>query len=494
MLRSKWVRALVIAALAALTLTVAASSTAAKPGPATLRLVSVLHQVNADRFKGDNQLYLSPGVYVAATGGGFEVDAIREPDGSISLWQVSRDSNGVTPIRQITPPTPVKNLGNGLPGFFQITIRNGANAVVATRSLSFCLSAGYGQARVDPDGPSQPAYPYDCGSQLTEAAVWGLDDGWATQLNLSLRFGAPDGLYSMTVAIAPTYVQQFGISASEASATLALKVHTGGGGGCGVRRPCPPPVIDAAIAGAPVRLQGEGPRNRAHLATDAALGPAVDGKPDMRSLPAHDLSITHDRRKDRDYLNFGATIWNGGSGPLVVEGFRDGGNPVMTAVQYIYRDGAPISSQVVGQFEFDTRHGHHHWHMEDIAEYDLLNKTGDQVVLSTKQSFCLAPTDGINLTLPGADWRPDQAGLWSACAGSDSIWLREVLPAGWGDTYYQSVAGQSFDITNLRNGHYMIRVSTDPNHNLIETDYTNNVGLLDITLGGKPGHRTVTIG
>jgi hypothetical protein len=153
-----------------------------------------------------------------------------------------------------------------------------------------------------------------------------------------------------------------------------------------------------------------------------------------------------------------------------------------------------VSSQTVGQFEFDTRHGHHHWHMEDIAQYDLLDQDGNRVVLSSKQSFCLAPTDAINLTQAGADWRPDQAGLWSACAGEESIWLREVLPAGWGDTYFQSVAGQSFNITNLPNGHYAIRVTTDPNHNLLETDYTNNVGLLNITLGGKLGNRTVTIG
>ncbi|MDT4940625.1 MAG: hypothetical protein QOJ34_714 [Pseudonocardiales bacterium] len=493
MLRSKWARALVIASLAGLTLTVSASSGAAKSGPATLRLVSVLPQVSADRFKGDTHLYFSPGVYVAAVAGDFEVDALRGPDGSITLWQVSRDSHGVHPIREITPARPISNLGNGLPGFFQLTIKNGAGAVVTHRSLPFCLSTGYGQARVDPAGPSQPRYPYDCGTNLTKAAVWGLDDGWATALNLSMRFGAPDGLYNLTVAIAPTYVQQFGIAQSEASASLTLKVRTGGGGGCGVRRPCPRPPIFDASALAQGQPLGEGPRSRALAASDAALGPQVDGKPDMASLPAHDLSISHDRRNNRDYLSFGATIWNAGSGPLVVEGFRDGANPVMNAVQYIYQNGVPTSSEQVGQFEFDTRRGHHHWHMEDIAEYDLLDHSGNRVVLSSKQSFCLAPTDGIDLTLPGADWRPDQAGLWSACAGDDSIWLREVLPAGWGDTYFQSVAGQSFNITSLPNGHYKIRVTTDPEHNLIETNYDNNVGLLDITLGGKLGHRTVRI-
>jgi hypothetical protein len=313
---------------------------------------------------------------------------------------------------------------------------------------------------------------------------------------MQMRFTGPDGSYKMTIAINPTYVQQFGIAQADASAELTLVVHTRSAG-CKFR-PCAAglsPNSLAASVSAQTRAQGEGPSSAAaRAATTSTLEQSADGTPDMRALPAHDLSITHNTRRNRDYLNFGATIWNAGSGPLVVEGFRDGAQPLMNAVQYIYQNGQPASSQTVGQFEFDTRRGHHHWHMEDIAQYDLLDQDSNRIVLSSKQSFCLAPTDGINLTLPGADWRPDQAGLWSACAGAASIWLREVLPAGWGDTYYQSVAGQSFNITNLPNGHYKIRVTTDPNHNLLETDYTNNVGLLDITLGGKLGHRTVRVG
>ena len=500
MLRSKWARALVVASLAGLALSAAASSTAARGASPTLRLISVLKHVSADRFKGDNHLYFTPGVYVAAIGGAFEIDAVRGDDGTISLWQVSRDSKGVTPIRQITPAVPITNFSRGLPKFFQVTITNSTGKVITSRALSYCLSVGYGQARVDTSGPDQPQYPYDCGSSLTEATVWGLDAGWASSLDMQMRFGAPDGTYNLTIAISPTYVQQFGIAASDASASLTLTVHTQSGGGCKV---CPrPPVVGlspAAISSstqAQTSTLGEGPQSAAaaDAATQSALGPSADGTPDMQALPAHDLSITHDRRHNRDYLNFGATIWNGGSGPLVVEGFRNGSAPLMTAVQDIYQDGRPVRSETVGQFEFDTRRGHHHWHMEDIAQDDLLDKDGNRVVLSTKQSFCLAPTDAVNLTQPGADWRPDQAGLWSACAGEESIWLREVLPAGWGDTYYQSVAGQSFNVTNLPNGHYMLRVTTDPNHNLLETNYDNNVGLLNITLGGTLGHRTVTIG
>jgi Lysyl oxidase len=495
MLRSKSARILIATALAGLALSMTASNTAAKPAPATLRLISVLHQVTAERFQGDHNVYFSPGVYVAAQGGPFEIDVTRNADGSYTLWQVQRSGGTATPIRQITPAAPVRNLSDGLPKFFQVTLADSTGAVVATKYVSDCLSVGYGQARVDPSGPYRPQYPYDCGSPLTESTVWGLDAGWASELSMQMRLAIPDGTYTMTIAIAPTYVQQLGIAAADASATLSLRLRTTSGGFCKPGLPCPVPGVTANLRTPTVQPKGEGPASatKSALGLNAGVGHGPDGTPDMRALPPHDLSITHDRRHNRDYLNFGATIWNAGSGPFVVEGFRAGAQPLMTAVQYIYQNGAPVSSQTVGQFEFDTRRGHHHWHLEDIAQYDLLDASNNRVVLSQKQSFCLAPTDGINLTLPGADWQPDQAGLWSACAGEESIWLREVLPAGWGDTYYQSVAGQSFNITNLPNGTYTVRVTTDPNHNLLETDYTNNVGLLSITLKGTTGHRTFTV-
>jgi hypothetical protein len=115
-------------------------------------------------------------------------------------------------------------------------------------------------------------------------------------------------------------------------------------------------------------------------------------------------------------------------------------------------------------------------------------------VLSDKQSFCLAPTDPVDLLAAGADWQPDRIGLGSACGGDEAIWLREVLPAGWGDSYYQYVAGQSFDVTSLPNGDYQVRITTDPFHNLLETAYDDNASVVTVTLGGTPGHRTVTAG
>jgi hypothetical protein len=71
--------------------------------------------------------------------------------------------------------------------------------------------------------------------------------------------------------------------------------------------------------------------------------------------------------------------------------------------------------------------------------------------------------------------------------------LRETLPVGWGDTYYQSVAGQAFNVTGLANGTYYLQVRANPFGNIHEVTDANNTSYLEIRLGGTTGARTVTV-
>ena len=111
---------------------------------------------------------------------------------------------------------------------------------------------------------------------------------------------------------------------------------------------------------------------------------------------------------------------------------------------------------------------------------------------SHKQGFCIAPTDGIDLLLPNAVWRPDGLGF-TQCGSQSSIWVRETLPVGWGDTYSQSVAGQAFDITQVPNGRYYIEVAVNPRGLLYESNRTNNVTLREVILKGTAGNRTIEV-
>jgi hypothetical protein len=433
-------------------------------------------------------LWIPPAIYLASTGGAFELEAATGSDGSIAVWHVRRDQSGAHRIRRITTPAPV-SFNDGLPAFFNVVLSDSSGKKLLQTASPFCPGGAFGQSRVDASGPDRPTYPYYCGSDLTRATVWGIDQGWAAAPFFTFPASTiPDGDYTLKVTIDETYARQLDVPPNLVSVSLGVTIST--------------MSLTSARAAAPAISSAAGPSGESsnrpssvssmeRSGNDGVRESMPGGLPDLSALPASGLAVEHNTGNGHDYLDFGATIWNGGSGSLVVEGFRAGDAPFMPATQFIYRDGKPVRSAAVGRFEFDTRPGHNHWHMEDIAQYDLLDAAGGRVVLSDKQSFCLAPTDPIDLTRPGANWQPDRLGLWSACAGPESIWLREVLPAGWGDTYIQTVAGQSFDITTVPNGRYQLRVTADPHRRLLESAYDNNSSLLAIQLGGPPGARTV---
>ena len=442
-----------------------------------IRLTSVIAHSTAVRYGGDTYVYLQPGVYAAATNGPFQLDALRGTDGTVTVSFQGR---------ALRTPSPVQ-MESGLPGFFALSLKNAKGKVVATIGADFCPSGWYGAARVDGSGPDNPTYPYFCGSSLTHAMPWGIDRGWASPLFFAFDGSAlPDGDYATTISIAPTYVRQLGLSATASTASFTLTLLTDSSGGCPPEAPC----RTSARAAAQHREAGPIGVRAAERAGTAGVSGA--GRlPNMAALPPHSLWVENDGL-GHDFLDFGATIWNAGPGPLVVEGFRQGAEDVMPATQFLYDDSHPVSSSAAGQFEYDRRPGHDHWHYEDAAQYDLLDAAGNRVLLSGKQSFCLAPTDPVDLTLPGAEWQPDRLRLWSNCFGEDAIWLRETMPPGWGDTYYQGVAGQNFDITDLPNATYQLRVTTNPANRLLETRYDDNSARVSLTLGGSPGARTVT--
>jgi hypothetical protein len=332
---------------------------------------------------------------------------------------------------------------------------------------------------VNDDGPVIPTYPEGCyANPFTRGVIWGIDEGWAVNpfgySERGLRL-AP-GRYSISASIADRYVDLFGIDPAQASVTINATVqqYECGRHGCHLGR-------EAAKAPAP----GPSPR----VPTMDNPDPAI--LPDLQSLPAWGISVQ--TRPRGEFLAFGANVWTGGASSLVVEGFRRTGEDVMDAYQYFYEDGVPIGRAEVGELAFDPKRGHQHWHFKQFAGYTLLNADQTQVVRSTKEAFCLAPTDVIDILLPNAVRSPYQIGLGTACGSPNSIWIREVLPLGWGDTYFQGLPGQSFNITNLPNGTYYIAVEANPNHHLHEQNTDNNISLREVIIKGRPGARRAEV-
>ena len=166
----------------------------------------------------------------------------------------------------------------------------------------------------------------------------------------------------------------------------------------------------------------------------------------------------------------------------------------MKAYQYFWRNGHVIGRVRAGTMGFDSQKGHNHWHFEQFARYALLNSAKSLAVRSHKVGFCIAPSDPVNLLLPHAVWQTPSLGFGSGdCGLPTALWVAEQLPLGWGDTYFQSLAGQSFDITHVPNGTYYIEIVANPEKVLFETTTRNDVSLRKVILGGTPGHRTVKV-
>lgn len=451
-----------------------ALSAAAAPLTPRLELRAGRDSVTTEKY-GNEPLYLDLGVWIAALGGPFEVWATR-PDylHPAQAFQRIHDSDGPATFREL--PADVLDEWVGFKDFLRVDFSQDGE-LVKSKTLTFCPNA-YDRQRISDSGPSLATYPEGCyGNPFTKGLVWGIDEEWAVNATTSGDSGIRlrKGVYDVTVSVEPRYVDLFGFEGTT-SVDLELEVQK-------YESDCPKcPGID--------REARSGRDARTSAAVPPVSNPDPATLPDLIALPAWSISVNNGKK--RESMSFSATVWAGGAQSMVVEGFRRGDEELMDAYQYFYEDGQPVGRARVGEMEFDDRDGHDHWHFLQFARYSLLDETKTEVVLSKKEAFCLAPTDAIDLTLLGVQWRQD-LGLSTACGGPGALWVREVLPLGFGDTYGQFLPGQAFNITDLPNGTYYIQVTANPLGSLYEQSLDNNVELREVRIKGKAGERRVVV-
>ena len=474
--RRKWTRG--IAALVVLGVAgIPQIGSAQSPPEPTLRLFAPNSSVKVIKY-GTRAARLYEGIFVSAENGPFEVRLTR-PDYTqpVRAEQVIRTDAGTT-----TRPLPEGLVTDwfGAPGFFTLDVVDATGVTVLSKTASFCPN-GDERQRADDTGPAVPTYPSGCyGQPFTKGFVWGIDRGWAVN---PFSWSPPklklaDGTYTLTVGIADAYRDAFGFP-ENSSTSIQLTVKTRER-----RRHCR--CVEPHFR----TTAEETPSSSRAVPTMENPDPSI--LPDLEALPAWGISVN--ARKKGDFLSFGATEWVGGASSLVVEGFRRQDEAVMDAWQYFYdRDGEAVGRAPVGAFEYDDRRRHNHWHFLQFVAYRLLDADKNNPVLSTKEAFCLAPTDAVDLSLENAVWNTGELGLYTSCGSKGAIWIRETLPLGWGDTYFQGLPGQSFDITDLPNGTYYIEVEANPDGLLFEQRTDNNSQLREVILKGKPGARRVIV-
>jgi hypothetical protein len=539
------------AALAAGTagVAVATAGTPAKASPAAqpqtparylgprLMMIPAQHDLTIYGFPGRPgskkvQVNMDPGVWLASMGSAFQLDvgraSYRTP---VTLSQVISEPGGV----RVTRPLPASMLDhwNGVEGMVRITVRY-AGKVVTSYRLTFCPNS-FDQERATPDSPASSPYPEQGCSAFDPfpvGEVWGIAKGWAVDPAENF-FYRPISLvmnrtYQVTESITPRYTHWFGVAPADASATVNVTVTEPPGfppppppsptpspiptvtaTATVSSSPTPAPTVTASASsssvppGTPAGVFFQLPTRPRHAARPSGPLPAlpavptmqnppVSALPDLMPLPAWGMSIAHTGSKKvvgHDYLNFAATVAVGGNSPLDVEAFRHDASPVMKAYQYFYRNGKVIGRAPAGTMGFDKAKGHNHWHFEQFAQYRLVAANKKLVVRSQKVGFCIAPTDAVDLLLPHALWNPFFIGFGGQCGSPTALWVREMMPVGWGDTYEQFLAGQAFDITNLPNGTYYVEIIANPEHVLKETSYRNDMTLRKVIITGTKGHR-----
>jgi hypothetical protein len=456
----------------------AASSTASAARP-PVKLVAGSTNVTLESVE-DYGVDLDLGTHMVAGDAPIEVRATRA---SYSSPVVATQYLHGKPVRKL--PKGLVTDFSGLGKFLHITLTDAAGKKVLERDQAICLNGDGSRTR--PDAPATSPYPDSCAANpFTQGAVWGLQTGWSAR-----TYGGGDpvqlavGKYKATVTVNKAYRDFFKIPAKESSVTLNVTVQKS----------------DACVRGCfgakQATARSTAPKPNATRPTSRASVPHGP-KPDLRPVPAWGIQVatgdegTPDATKD--FLQFSATVWNAGPSPLVLDGFRRQGKDLMDAYQYFYNaQGKQVGYQTTGTLEWDGRDGHNHWHFTDFARYSLLNAKQTEVVRSQKEAFCLAATDAIDYTVKNANWHPGNTDLHTACGDHGSLSVREVLDVGSGDTYEQTLPGQSFDITNLANGTYYVQVTANPEHRLYEASTKNNVALRQVILGGTKHHRTVKV-
>lgn len=210
------------------------------------------------------------------------------------------------------------------------------------------------------------------------------------------------------------------------------------------------------------------------FAASASAQTAVTLPPNLKALPATNLSLVADTVLGTSTLRFSTTSWNSGTGALQLEaGGTDTGSGKQQVFQRIFLSDGSSVLNFAGWFEWHP--AHNHFHFDDYALYTLqpVNAPGGSLRTGSKTTFCVMDTTAVNLSLPGAP----QIKVYNTCGNTI-----QGMSIGWGDTYGSYLAGQEIDFTDNPDGIYQLKIEIDPKTVLVEGTRSDNVSCVLLSI------------
>ncbi|XP_047228143.1 protein-lysine 6-oxidase [Girardinichthys multiradiatus] len=126
------------------------------------------------------------------------------------------------------------------------------------------------------------------------------------------------------------------------------------------------------------------------------------------------------------------------------------------------------------RYSWEWHSCHQHYHsMDEFSHYELLESTTQRSVAEGhKASFCLEDTS--------CDY-----GYYRRYACTSHT---QGLSPGCYDTYNADIDCQWIDITDVKPGQYILKVSVNPSYQVEESDYSNNIVRCDVQYTGNYGY------
>ena len=213
--------------------------------------------------------------------------------------------------------------------------------------------------------------------------------------------------------------------------------------------------------------------------------------PDLTSLGDNPPSLDDEQRREypspsewfldaesepgRVLLRVATVSSNDGTGPVVVVGVDREDEKYTRTVQRIFTPRLGYVDVPAEPFHFHE--SHEHVHVDAYQELVLRDGSG-RVASHSKISFCL--TDVFPAGARPPEWRPVAVDVQLFDCGVSL----QGINTGMTDYYGPLLPDQYVDVTDVPPGHYTLDIVVDPRDLIVESDETNNLVSLEVTITG----------